>query len=382
MCTVVSLHEYIFPSPQAYINREGCHVRLASFCVSSKALCRFLSVLRSAVSAELFCIFLFLMIIMNASTSNNPVSANHIHNALRLNGVSSAIGPLRPARSNDSVTLQKTALEISRQVVSSRQLMFATGFGMHRSCIVPIRLPALLLPGLRAMKRLQDLGLSVPTYTVYQATDFIIETNQYSPEKARICSVLMSSYLQAYVNRFHPCVAEYVQLHFDCPYSPAIRQNISDVRTRFKALKGLPDAMMQLQKYEQNQSDSEDQYELYAAANAFYSCADSKYPFAAEAPNNHKIILPIGGQAEKPFFAITSLVADQSQKTVIPMLTTLGSRPTYYPYPSSKDPLSIKEYAEAIRSPLNDGPLRVDIAAMDADGATADALEDIYPVQL
>jgi len=109
--------------------------------------------------------------------STSKVSANLIQSAIRLKDNDQAIGPLRPARSPDAAVLERISKNIAQGVTSSRQLLLTTGFGLHRSLKVPVRLPALAIPGFKVMERMQDAGVPVPKYLLYQATDFIAETN-------------------------------------------------------------------------------------------------------------------------------------------------------------------------------------------------------------
>jgi hypothetical protein len=318
--------------------------------------------------------------------STSTISANLIQGALRLKDNQKAIGPLRPAQSSDAKTLENIARSISQGITSSRQLLLTTGFGLNRSGKIPVRLPVLAIPGFNAMERMQDAGLPVPKYLLYQATEFIAETNCLSQDESVECSRKMEKYLRQYVERFHARIAEHVVFRFGCEYPPEIKNIVTDTAEEIKSLlKDLPplrEAMEKIDEGEKRHSNGVNNSHTYAAANVFYSGAIESYPFMHDLPVDTQAILPIGGNAEKPFFNLTAhFSAHVGKRKVIPMLTPLGSRPTYYYYPQSEDPASISEYANAVKQPLKDGPIRIDINALQADGATPDMLSDIYPEQ-
>lgn len=317
------------------------------------------------------------------TTLSTEPSANAIHGALRLKGTDLRIGSLRPARTPDSVHLEQIARSIAQKRMSTRQLLLTTGLGLQGGGRVPVRLPALLLPGLHVLEQLQALGLPSPTYRVYQATEFIADTNGIPLDEAQESAAKMEHYLQKYIERFHPQVASHVQLRFRQPLTPDIQDRIhatiDAIREQIAASIPVRDALHLLEQCEQKHSGAAGSSHCYAAANALYSGAVEGYPFADDLPTDAEIVLPIGGHAEKPFFAVTSALSDMNEKRVIPLLTHLGSRPTYYAYPAHGDPLSLEDYDRALRGRLRDGPLCADIAALQADGATPETLADIFP---
>lgn len=310
-------------------------------------------------------------------------SANAVHSALRLKGVDPRIGSLRPARTSDSVHLEQIARSISQKQMFTQQLLLTTGLGLQAGAQVPVRLPALLLPGLHVLECVQALGLLPPTYRVYQATEFIAATNGIPLNEAQESATKMECYLRKYIERFHAQVASHVQLRFHQPSTPDSQERmhatIDAIREQTSTSAAVRDALQLLERCEQKHSGVSESSHLYTAANALYSGAVDGYPFAEDLPTDTKVILPIGGHAEKPFFAITSVLSDVNEKRVIPLLTHLGSRPTYYAYPAHGDPLSLDDYDRVLRGRLRDGPLRADITALHADGATPESLADIFP---
>ncbi len=313
------------------------------------------------------------------SSSNVFPTHNSVHRAIRLHD-EPMIGDIRPARSQDAVHVEKIARDIARQNMSTKHLVLTTGFGLNASSRIPLRLPALLLPGLRIMERLTALGLPTPEYRVYQATDFIAQTNGYPVDKARECASKMESYLRRYVKTFHGRIAGHVHFYFTQAYTEETREHLGSIidvmRSRLARIDCIAEALSQLQECERRHSLQSNCYEQYAAANVLYSGAVAQYPLGKQHPNNAEALLPIGGASEKPFFAITSAVADLSGKRVFPMLTQLGSRPTYYAYPG--DPQSVEEYGMALRSSSKD-PIHRDLLALRDDGAVPDVLASLYP---
>lgn len=317
-------------------------------------------------------------------SASNRASANLIQGMLRLKDNDQAIGPLRPARSVDALVLEKISKRIAQGITSSRQLLLTTGFGLHRNLKIPVRLPALAIPGFKVMERMTDAGLPVPTYLLYQATDFIAETNCLPVDASRDCAAKMEGYLRQYVERFHSRIAQHVLFRFGCDYPPetkeAITDTMRDIRSRIEDIAPLREALEQISGYEARHSNGSNHFDAYSAANVVYSGAAEEYPFASDLPPDVETVLPIGGNAEKPFFALTAHFSEHlGKRRVIPMLTPIGSRPTYYYYPQSGDPASVFDYDAAMKQPLKDGLIRTDINAMIADGVTPDALSEIYP---
>jgi hypothetical protein len=317
--------------------------------------------------------------------SMTRISGNLVQNTLRLKGSHPDIGPLRPARSSDADVIQRLGKSIAEGNASPGDIQLTSGYGIHRSYDFPVRAPALMIPALKVLEEMQRIGLTPPRYLVYQATDFIAETNGLDPEKAKESAQKLEAYLRGYVEKFHASIAEHVSFAFGCDYPETVRQGIQGVTEsiRAKALQVLEieAAAKRIGSYEQRNSNATGEFDTYAAANAVYSGATADYPFADQTPSNVQTIIPIGGTPEKPFFTITSDFADAHNppRKVIPFLTPIGSRPTYYPAKNSGDPMSAEEFDEAMKIPHKDGPIRIDINAMIADGATSEGLRAIYP---
>lgn len=313
----------------------------------------------------------------------SEISANFIQGTLRLKDNSQEIGPLRPALNTDSFEIQEIAKKISQGMISTSQLLLTTGFGLDSTLEIPVRLPALIIPGLKIMERMKNADLPPPNYILYQATDFIAQTNNLPSEKAQKSALKMEKYLREYVNKFHSSIAEHVIFRFGSEYSFQVKEDVEKIieciRDSIQTNASLQESMAQINQYDVKKSNGQNSSETYAAANVLYSGATESYPFAPDLKSDTRIILPIGGNKEKPFFQLTAhFAALYKERKVIPMLTPIGSRPTYYPYPQLGDPLSISQFAHAMKQPLKDGPIRIDINAMIADGVTPDALSEIF----
>ncbi len=309
---------------------------------------------------------------------------NSIQSILRLKNNAPAVGPLRLARSADATVIEAISLRIANDQLSTKQLLLTTGFGLDKNLKVPVRLPVLAIPGLQLMERMHEAGLPVPSYLLYQATGFIAETNNIDQQSAQECATLMQEYLQRYVATFHPNIAEHVRMEFGCDYPTAVQQDIEhiidNIRLRITQNADVSQAMELLQTSGQKHSNGASKHGTYAAANVLYNGASRTYPFADDIPADLHAILPIGGSAEKPFFTLTSDFADRRGGVkVIPMLTMLGSKPTYYHYPESGDPNTADEFHQASRNARLNGPIRGDLAALISDAGSADAVADIFP---
>ncbi|MDP7477449.1 MAG: hypothetical protein QF442_03300, partial [Candidatus Peribacteraceae bacterium] len=165
-----------------------------------------------------------------------------------------------------------------------------------------------------------------------------------------------------YIEELHPKIADHVQFRFERETDPqateAIEQLISEISSETSIA-----IFDRLSANESAHSNRNGQAMRYAAANVLYNGADpSRYPFA-DSKADARIIIPIGGRAEKPFFALTNAIAKKRNTDVVPMVTQIGSKPTYYPTPDC--------FAT-----------RQDFEALSADGATEDLLQGIYPSEL
>lgn len=181
--------------------------------------------------------------------------ANRIQGILRLKDNDPAVGPLRPARSSDATTVQSIALAIANGNLTSRQLLLTTGFGLSTNLRIPARLPALIIPGLQVMEKMIDADLPAPSYLLYQATDFIAETNDIDRDAARECAVSMGKYLRSYIATFHRRIADLVQIRFGCEYPPNVREDIAviaqSIRLRIQESGDVFAAIQQLKRSEE-----------------------------------------------------------------------------------------------------------------------------------
>lgn len=235
------------------------------------------------------------------------------------------------------------------------------------------------------MERCRDLGLPTPPYLVYQATDFIAETNGIPAAQAKEVSQRMAQYLQAYVSEFHGRITECVSFRFGCDYPPdtraAVEEIATDIRARAETVPAIAETLRTLERCEARCSNQSGKSLPYAAANVLYNGGvAARFPFRdSEDVNRASVVLPIGGLPEKPFFHITSVFAaeDPSGKALIPLVSHIGSRPTYYPALEQGDPCSVEEYEK--RGSIRDAAIRADFACMEASGVSPERLRDVFP---
>lgn len=292
------------------------------------------------------------------SISATP-SANEIQSTFRLKGIDSRIGPLKLFDSSQSIVLQKLSRDIYQGRSKCTDVLLTTGLGLSDNYEVPLRLPALLVPGFQVMERQKELGFTPSQYRVYQATEFIADANGIELQKACDVSSCMENFLRRYVEELHPDLVEHVEFCFERDKneiaSDSIHQLVKEISN--STSRNIFDRLSQC---ESNHSNRNGQAIRYGAANVLYNGADpEKYPFKGPIG----IVVPIGGKAERPFFALTNQVASNRGADVVPMVTQLGSTPTYYPSASS--------FAT-----------RKDFEALEADGASEELLRKFNPVTL
>ncbi len=289
-------------------------------------------------------------------------SANLILSTFRSKGVDQRIGPLKFSDSSQARVLESLSREIASGRSECSRVLFTTGLGLSDSSEVPDRLPAIMVPALHAMERQQQLGLTPAKYLVYQATDFIVDTNGIEASTATNVSTRMEQFLHRYVQEVHPSLEDRVEFRFErnenVDSSASIELLIRELS------KEVSSSMYEkLCMNESVHSHRNGQAMRYAAANVLYSGASPEdYPFT-QSLSGADIIVPIGGRPEKPFFQLTNAIAEKRGANVIPMITHIGAKPTYYPVPEGRLTQS-------------------DFRALEADGAPRKLLQKLNPVVL
>ncbi|MDP7477500.1 MAG: hypothetical protein QF442_03570, partial [Candidatus Peribacteraceae bacterium] len=251
--------------------------------------------------------------------------------------------------------LQALSRKIARTRRGCDRVLFTTGLGLSDSREIPLRLPAIMVPALHAMERQQYLALCKPSkYLVYQATDFIADANGIDHSVAIDTSKRMEDFLRQYVELIHPNIAENVEFRFERDRNEdstrAIEELVDEISGEITH-----EIHQRLLFNESSHSNRNGQALRYAAANVLYNGAEpDRYPFK-DCCTDIDVIIPIGGKAEKPFFTLTTAVAKKRGVDVVPMITQIGAKPTYY-------------------SASDGNATRRDFAALEADGASIELL--------
>ena len=276
----------------------------------------------------------------------NPTSS--LAGAIRLAGAPKWAGKCSAAQKNAGEALERALAQVGSGDLAAKEVWITTGIGLDKSCALPVRLPALIIPGLSMLRALKEAGAGVPTYVVYQATGFIAETNAIAAPDAFVCARRMEDYLRRFVAAAFADVAEHVVFKMGCPYSAHDKQEVQTIADRLEDLRAatpsIDAALAKLETCEKKHSNSTGMSRMYAAANVYYNGADARYPFG-DAGVRAKVLIPVGGTAERPFFELTSLIAEQNKRANFPHLITLGSRPTYYAYEALGDPNTAEAFA-------------------------------------
>lgn len=265
----------------------------------------------------------------------------------------------------------------------AERLVFTTGLGV-RSGEVPLRLPALLAPVLRTLERLRELGLASPRYVVYQATDFIADTNAVDGEVAQAAACRMQEYLQRYVERVHPHLVDAVRFRFgaDVPDDLAtVLELCQEVRAAVTDQLVPQEVIEQLIAYRKHNAAEAGSEYVYAAANVLYNGArPERYPFADELPAGAELLVPIGGRKELPFFQLSrALQPDGTQPRLAPLIVRSGELPTYYPHRGPSGDITAVDDATDDRIAQLHPHVRRDFEVLAADGASVTLLRDLYP---
>jgi hypothetical protein len=194
----------------------------------------------------------------------------------------------------------------------------------------------------------------------------------------------MEEYLRQYVATMFPDIAAHVNINFLSTYDRKTREAVHGLTEEIKnqAVSILPvqDKMKLLEKAEQRHSQSRGKAFYYAAANLIYNgIRPNEYPM--ELSTTTRIIIPIGGKAEAPFYSLHPYLKVPQAPENIPFFTHLGSRPTYYPVPEKGEITNVQSYQQAVQEGFKsviDGPVRQDLSALEKYGLTPKILAQIY----
>lgn len=289
------------------------------------------------------------------------------------------VGPVRPVGDSDRNLMEDISKELANSGDASSVFSLTTGFGL-RTETYPLRLPSVLVPGLRMMERLLALGILPPKYIIYQVTDFIAKTCPFSTQKAQEIGESMRAYLQAYIDLFHPAIKDYVVLRFadgTTIAEEALQAYGEAICRMVDASDDATDAFDVLRGYCRNALASQDAWVTYSAANAICNGVDPNcYPFVSELTYKQPYIMLLGGDKETPFFKVTQALQTGEGPQIIGGIVRPGSLPTYYGYPKGDITNADQCRLEQIR--LMPGPVREDFYVLECDGATPKKLATLH----
>ncbi len=198
----------------------------------------------------------------------------------------------------------------------------------------PMRLPALILPTLRIMRRLRELGVVGIQYHVYQATDFIIRETMLDEEKARKNAVIMERYLRHFIQKCYPDLEDDTSLEFWFEIDTETVRQVSDELRKFHDESSFSPALNKLIDYATSKWMGRDSALRYSAANLIWNGhIQWRGPFCLW---ENDVIIPIWWLKERPFFELGKSYEARKQnewkvREIIPLIQHTGSIPTYYP---------------------------------------------------
>ena len=223
---------------------------------------------------------------------------------------------------NEQSAIRLENLARSLLLWEKHHLHFTTGIGISEKGF-PLRLPAIVVPTLRVMERLQALWIYDVEYTLYQAKNFLIQNQWMDAWMTSDISHRMEQYIREYINRKFPEISDRVDLDFEREIDPS---EIQEVQSHLPSL-DLP-SMQQIIAYAKSKwRSSESAYE-YAAANILAN----RYAGSA-----HHIL--IGWEKERPFFWLSEDYETRVlwEKKTIPLIHSVGRIPPYYPQVGEED---------------------------------------------
>ncbi len=273
-----------------------------------------------------------------SSATESPMqpfpSAVCLQKVFSLKDAPAPYGRLARATRSDGVILESVLRDLERKRLAMDKIAMVSGIGLHKSGSFSLRLPALLLPGLYIIEKLIDLGLSPPTYFVYQATDSIIECNLIDRERAQACAIRMNSFLDRYITKFHPKARKHVRLAFALPNTETHRRSIKNLQRKVATLtetnKVIAKTLASLASSCARHSNNSESVHEYLAANLLYSGVNlHEWPLTEESATLPEVVICLGGVNERPFFDV---LIELREARAVPLVTQLGAKSVYYPY--------------------------------------------------
>lgn len=243
---------------------------------------------------------------------------NQIHRALMLQK-DPEIGSHKNLNRETSQMLETLSKRLS-DTPRSVHVNFVTGLGLS-DIGMPCRLNAIIIPTLRVMRRLRELGLEHISYRVYQATDFIIAENHLDREKALKVAQLMYTNMRCDIQECYPDLAPYVDLQFGIPVGQDTLDTVVD-QLRDSDSPSLSD----ITQYANGKSQPILSAYRYAAANII--CNGHMTPHI---PDRYNVLM--WWAKEKPFFQLgKDYERIQWYETgIIPLIQSTWAIPPYYP---------------------------------------------------
>ncbi len=193
---------------------------------------------------------------------------------------------------------------------------FTTGMWLSGDWF-PERLPAIAVPTLRVMERIDTIWVHDHRYTLYQARDFLISEQWMTPKEAIWISNQMERYIREYIRFYYPHLEKSIEFEFDKKIE---RDELEKVKAILRTSNS-PDMQKILTYAESKWRDRESAY-TYAAANIVCNL------FAGKA---HHILM--GWEKERPFFRLWQAYEGMTPEVTqsIFLIQSTGYIPPYYP---------------------------------------------------
>lgn len=229
--------------------------------------------------------------------------------------------------------LESLALNLARKD-TVQKITLTTGLGLSDKG-VPVRLPALIVPGLNILRELRNVANADPYYVIYQARDFITRVNRLDATQAFTNAAQCTQLVSDFINEFYPDLKDRVivvpgeKADIEEDHLAGLAGQLSKARSL-----DMYEDMKTIYGYAARRNTQQDGHLYYAAANVILNGGYAPhYPLAGIVPQDTSVIMPIGGKKEKPFFNLTRAVSEQTGTlhTIMPLIVPVGKIPAYYP---------------------------------------------------
>lgn len=321
--------------------------------------------------------------IMGEKPASHPVESNPKKSQSKILHESflARAGSSKVAGFKNEAPSAETALDfqlLARDLANGKgkqKIVLTTGLGLSDQG-VPLRLPSLIVPGLKMLRELSAIENADPHYLIYQARDFITDMNRLDVTHAFNNAAICTKYLENFVAEYFPDLKDRVKIISGDSINIE-KDHLETLAQRLAHIEDEParEDMKTIAGYASRRKTVENSHLYYAAANIILNGGyGPHYPLQDSLPEGTSVIIPMGGKKEKPFFNLTTYISKEtgSNQKIMPLLVPVGKIPAYYPNQQGDILVGVEKTKKPFIPPSE---IKGDFTLLDSLGITMEKLE-------